>query len=105
MTITRIFLSAGAAALAYAIFWAMEADGRDLFTVLGAMFADPWTVVTFIDLYLGFLIAALIIVVAERRLMVGLVWAIPIFFLGNVWTALWLIIRLPSLVARLRART
>jgi hypothetical protein len=102
-TLARILLIAGAIALTALIVWAMGADGRALGDVLAAMLAEPWTVVTLADLYLGFFIAAVIIVLAERRLWVGLAWALPIFVLGNLWTAIWLALRLPSLVSRLRA--
>lgn len=104
MTLLRTLLIVGAAGLAAAIFWAMSADGRSLGDVLSAMLADPWTIVTFVDLYLGFFISAVIIMLAERRAAVGLVWALPVFVLGNVWTAIWLALRLPSIARRLRAQ-
>lgn len=71
--------------------------------MLAAMFAEPWTVVTLADLYLGFVIAAAAILLAERRLAVGLAWALPVFVLGNIWTAIWVALRLPRLARRLRS--
>lgn len=71
---------------------------------VGALLEPAWGYVTFADLYLGFFLAAVVVVVAERRLWVGLAWAAPIFFLGNIVVAAWLALRLPSLIARLRAR-
>ena len=103
MIVLRLICLLGAASLGLAIFWAMGADGRGLGVVLGEMTSDPWTIVTLIDLYLGFFIAAAIIVLFERRLLVGLLWAAPIFVLGNVWTAIWFIFRLPEMARRLRA--
>lgn len=102
MTLLRLLLAVLAVGLTALIFWAMGADGRPLGAVLAALVADPWTVVTLVDLYLGFFIAAVIIVLAEKRLWVGLLWALPIFVLGNLWTAAWLALRLPWMVARLR---
>ncbi len=104
MIVIRFLLLAGGAALTAAIFWAMQGETRPLGQILAEMTADKWTVVTFIDLYLGFFIAALIMILAERRWYWGLLWALPVFALGNVWTALWAIIRLPSLARRLRER-
>ncbi|MBB5517753.1 DUF1475 family protein [Amphiplicatus metriothermophilus] len=103
MAYARLFFLALAAGLVGLIVWAMGADGRGLGPVLAAMLAEPWTIVTLADLYLGFVIAAAAIVLAERRLAVGLAWALPIFVLGNVWTALWVALRLPTLVRRLRS--
>ena len=102
MTQTRFLYALLGAGLAALIFWAMAADGRPLAAVLGALFAQPWVVVTLADLYLGFSVLAAIMLLTERRLWVGLFWALPLFVLGNVWAALWLVIRLPVLAARLR---
>lgn len=92
----------GAAALVVSIFWAMGADGRPLGAVLSQMRAEPWTVVTLVDLYLGFLITAFIIYFFEEQLRARLFWIVPIFFLGNVWPAIWLIVRLPEIARRLK---
>ena len=99
----RVILALGALALGAAIYWALGADPRPLGDILADMSSRPWTVVTLVDLYLGFAIAAIIILLAERSLIVGLIWAAPVFFLGNIWTAAWLIVRLPTLARRLRA--
>lgn len=101
--IVRLLLGLGASLLTAAIFWAMGADGRGLAIVLGDMMSEPWTIVTLIDLYLGFFIAAIVIMITERRLFTGLAWALPVFFLGNIWTALWLVIRLPRMRRLLRS--
>lgn len=102
MTIAKLFFAILAASLAGLILWAMAADARPLPDVLAALSAQPWVVVTLSDLYIGFFISAAIILLAERRLAVGLFWALPVFVLGNVWTAVWLILRLKVLAARLR---
>lgn len=102
MTIFRIALVAGAVVLGSLIFWAMGVDARPLGEILGEMVHAPWTAVTLTDLYLGFFISAAIILTAEENFVVGLFWAIPVFFLGNLWTAVWLAMRMPRLRARLR---
>ena len=103
MSILRVILLAGAAGLAALIVWAIGADPRPLGEVLAAMTSEPWTVVAMADLYLGFFIMAAVIFLAERNLLVAVFWALPIFVLGNVWSALWLALRAPFLAARLRS--
>jgi len=102
MIVLRILAAVGGLALVGLIVWAMGADDRGLGVVLSEMMREPWSVVPLSDLYLGFFIAAAVIVLFERRLWVGLLWAVPVFFLGNVVTAAWLVVRAPALAARLR---
>ncbi|MEM6850244.1 MAG: hypothetical protein AAF527_00890 [Pseudomonadota bacterium] len=89
-------------ALTAAIVWASFA-GEPLFTEGAAILEMPWGVVTLADLYVGFILSATIIFLAERDKRVAALWTLPIFFLGNVWTALWLVVRAKSLAARLGA--
>ena len=102
MVLFRIFIGLGAIALTAAIFWALQADTRGLAAVLRAMASEPWTVVTLIDLYLGFFIVAALIFWIEKNPIAAIFWALPTFFLGNVWAAVWLIIRFPAIKGRLR---
>lgn len=99
---SRLLFALLGAALAALIVWAMAVDGRPLLEVLAGLFAQPWAAVTLADLYVGFAISAAVILLTERRLWVGLFWALPVFVLGNVWTALWLVLRFKVLAARLR---
>ncbi len=66
-----------------------------------ALAEQPWGLVALVDLYVGFAFITFIIVLTEGSLLAGLLWAAPIFVLGNIWTALWLLLRLPALTARL----
>ena len=63
---------------------------------------DGWGIVTLVDVYLGFLIAASIIFIVEENKLVAAAWALPIFILGNVVTALWFALRIGKLLARNR---
>lgn len=100
MTLLRLFYVICTAVFSASVFWALSAEPRGTMEVLAAMLSDPWTVVTFLDLYLGFLIAAGVIFLFEKNKLVAAAWAVPIFFLGNIWTVAWFVIRLPALRAR-----
>lgn len=79
------------------------ADGS--FSQAGSwLISQPWGQVTLADLYFGFVLSALVIWWFERRVAVALFWILPIPFLGNVWTAIWFILRLPLLRERLTRR-
>ena len=66
---------------------------------------EPWGLVTLFDLYFGFVLAAIVIALAERRIVSAAFWILPIFVLGNVWTALWFVVRgLHLLKAAMRER-
>ena len=64
-----------------------------------AMLADPWGVVALADLYLGFVIIALLIALVERNWLRAVFWITPIFFLGNIWTGVWLVFRAGTLLS------
>ncbi|MBU4531196.1 MAG: hypothetical protein KUA43_13620 [Hoeflea sp.] len=68
------------------------------------LFSEPWGLVTLADLYLGFLLSALIIWFFEPRPLKALIWILPIPILGNLWTAVWFVIRLPHLRERMARR-
>jgi len=42
-----------------------------------------------------------LVFLTERSWLVAALWAVPIFFIGNIWSALWLVIRLPHLAKQL----
>ncbi len=87
----RIIIGLLGLVLTASIFWA--GSKADIVRSFGQITADPWGVVTLIDLYLGFVIAAVVIFIGEGRRMAALLWIIPVFFLGNVVVALWFVIR------------
>lgn len=70
----------------------------DQFTVVTTL---PWGVAALADLYIGFLFFAVIVFLTERSWVVAALWAAPLLILGNIWAALWLVIRLPHLAKQL----
>jgi hypothetical protein len=102
MTPLRILFSLLALALLAAIIWALETSSvHDGFA---RVTAEPWGLVTFADLYLGFLVAAIVIAATEDRRLLAMLLIVGVFMLGNLVTAAWFSWRAPRLIARLRAR-
>ena len=54
------------------------------------------------DLYGGFLLMSVFIVLIERHWLRALLWAAPLFVLGNVWAAIWVAWRAPTILRRLK---
>ncbi len=65
--------------------------------------SHAWGIVSLADLYIGFMISSVIMAFFEKP-KAAVLWILPIPFLGNVWTLVWLACRLPALRARLSAR-
>lgn len=102
MNALRIGLAVLALAFVASIVWAsLEKPIGESFS---AIVADPWGLVTLLDLYLGFILFGLVIWFAEGQRPFALLWIVPIFFLGNIVPALWLILKLPRLAAMLVPR-
>lgn len=104
----RLIIAALGASLAYYIY--AEITGNPVWVVpgdsgfirqLNTLLATQWGVVSLLDLYAGFAISMAIIIAVERKLWIGLAWAVPILFIGNVLTAIWFVLRFPDLVRRL----
>ena len=96
----RILAALGGLVLLALIVWA--AGAADIAASFSAMAADPWGVVALADLYLGFVILAGVIWVAEPNKALALLFILPLPVLGNVWAALWLALRLGRLAGKLR---
>jgi len=84
----------------WAAFSMQDLHGSFLFQ-FDAIRTLPWGIVTLVDLYIGFLFFAIIVFLTERSWMVAALWAVPIFILGNIWAAVWLVIRLPHIAKQL----
>jgi hypothetical protein len=61
----------------------------------------PVGIGTIADLMTGFILFAVLVFLTERSWLVAVLWALPVFVLGNVWAALWFVIRLPHLAQQL----
>lgn len=55
--------------------------------------AEPWGLVTLLDVYLGAICVSAVILTCESDKRVALAWAVPIFLLGHVVSAAWLVMR------------
>lgn len=62
---------------------------------------DLWGWVTLLDLYLGFILMAIFIAIIERENSIAFMWIVPLFFLGNIWSALWFVIRFGKIVKKI----
>ena len=87
-------------AVLWASFWGGALHGRFL-EQIGVITTLPWGVATLADLYVGFALFAVIVFLAERSWLSAALWSLPLPFLGNIWAAVWLVLRLPSIVRRL----
>jgi hypothetical protein len=107
MNVLRALVGIGGLALLGLILWAgflqVELHGGviDQFGVIAAL---PWGVVSLADLYVGFLLFAIVVFLTERSFVTAALWAAPVFLLGNIWAAFWFAIRLPDLARRLAKR-
>lgn len=98
MTLLRIIYALLGAILTWLIIFAVRSG--DFWEAGHWLTSDPWGIVTMVDLYCGLTISAAIIGIFERNWK-ALFWIIPLPFLGNVWTIVWFVLRLPELTRRL----
>jgi hypothetical protein len=88
--------------LAAAIVWAF---GKADFWASGAqIIANPWGVVTLIDLYAGFIMTGVLVAAVERWRPWAFGLMVVSFVLGNVVYALWAVLRGASLLRELGGR-
>jgi len=78
---------------------ALEAPINESF---GRITEDFWGWTALADLYLGFILISIIIAVFEENKVAAVFWILPLFFLGNIWSTLWFVLKLPTLIGRLR---
>lgn len=93
-----LLLAAGFAALVVRA--ALTADFGESFARVAA---DPWGLVSLADLYLGFVLFGAIVLLHDGVRAASLGWLVALMVLGNLVAAVWLVLRWPSLAARLRA--
>ncbi|WP_421789398.1 DUF1475 family protein [Hyphobacterium sp.] len=102
MILSRLLVAIGAFVLGVLI-WLAITQG-DFGAAGGWLTSDPWGRVTLFDLYLGFFFLALFIAFFEKTWWRAAIWIAPLPILGNIWAAIWLVLALPELARRLRAR-
>jgi hypothetical protein len=104
MTLVRALIALGGLALAGIVIWAAFAL-HDLhggfLDQARAIVTLPWGVATLADLLLGFTLFATLVFLTERSWVVAALWAAPVLVFGNIWAALWFVIRLPHLSKQL----
>jgi hypothetical protein len=104
MNILRAALGILALALLGLIIWAATA-GPDLhggfMDQAQVLLTLPWGVVTLVDLVIGFVLFAVLVFLTERSWLLAALWAAPVLVLGNMWAAVWFVIRLPHLAKQL----
>jgi hypothetical protein len=103
MNVLRTLIGIAGLALLGLVVWALftplsELHG-DFALQFGVIASLPWGLATLADLYVGYLLFAALVLIVERSWWTAAAWAIPAFFLGNIWAALWFVIRLPMLAA------
>jgi hypothetical protein len=98
MTLLRAACLAAAAILSAAILWASYA--APFFAGFGTVLANPWGVVSLIDLYAGFLFACVVIWLVEPKRGLAAALILLTLVLGNVVTLVWLVLRGLRLVQR-----
>lgn len=104
MTVVRAAIGLLGLALAALIAWAavsLQDLHGSFFDQLAVITTLPWGTAGLVDLYIGFVLIAVLMFLTERSWVVAALWAAPLFVLGNVWAALWFVIRLPHLAKQL----
>jgi hypothetical protein len=101
MAIFRSLLVIFSAAFAAMIYWAVQTG--EFWAEGSWLTSNPWGIVSLTDLYLGFLATAVFMYLLEGP-KIRWFWILPLPFLGNVWTLLWLAYRLPVSYDRLRQK-
>lgn len=104
MNVLRAAIGIIGLALLGLVIWAafsMQDLHGTFFDQLAVLTTLPWGVAALADLYIGFLLLAVLVFLTERSWVIAALWAAPIFILGNIWAALWFVIRLPHLTKQL----
>lgn len=104
MNVLRAAIAILGLALLAVVLWsvfAMQDLHGDFAEQLAVVTTLPVGIGTVADLMVGFVLFAVLVFLTERSWLVALLWALPVFLLGNVWAALWFVIRLPHLAKQL----
>lgn len=104
MNVVRAAIGIAGLALLGLVLWAalsMQALHGSFLDQLAVITTLPWGVAMLSDLYVGFLLFATLVFLTERSWLVAALWAVPVLVIGNIWAALWFVIRLPHLAKQL----
>jgi hypothetical protein len=104
MNVLRAAIGILGLALLGIVLWAavsMQDLHGTFFDQLAVLTTLPWGVATLADLSVGFLLFAVLVFLTERSWIVAALWALPVLVLGNIWAALWFVIKLPHLAKQL----
>lgn len=104
MNVLRAAIGILGLALLGLVIWAavaMQSLHGSFFDQLAVVTTLPWGIAMLTDLYVGFVLFASLVFLTERSWLVAALWAAPVFILGNIWAALWFVIRLPHLAKQL----
>jgi hypothetical protein len=104
MTVLRAAIGILGLALLGLVLWAAVAMPElhgGVLDQLAVLTTLPWGIAALADLYIGFVLFATLVFLTERSWLVAALWAAPVFILGNIWAALWFVIRLPHLAKQL----
>ena len=106
MTRSRVIVAVLGVIVLLALISAVGQTGtiEDFRYEISALGDQPWGLATIVNLYAGFALLAVIMVLVERSLIKGLIWAAPLLLLGNIWAAIWLLLRLPRIADLVKPR-
>lgn len=80
------------AALVFLVFCVL-AYGQVGLSGFDRVLAEPWGLVTLLDVMLGAVCMSAVIFAQEKDKRIAAAWALPIFLLGHVVSAAWVVIR------------
>ncbi len=86
------------AAAAFVIIFGWGASTAEGFS-LAAFTADPWVIVAVADLYLGFILMAVVIATVEGSVVKAAPWIVALMIVGNLVAAVYLILHFARLSA------
>jgi hypothetical protein len=104
MNVLRAAIGIVGLALLGLVIWAavsMQDLHGSFFDQLAVVTTLPWGIAMLADLYVGFILFAVLVFFTERSWVIALIWALPVLVLGNIWAALWFVIRMPQLAKQL----
>lgn len=89
----RLQIALGLAGLAF-IGLCVLAYARVGLTGFDRVIAEPWGLVTLMDVMLGGVAVSAVIFLTEKNWRVALAWSAPIFLLGHIVSIVWLVVRM-----------